>query len=309
MTVVAMDDFVVRLAPSATNPVPAELLRARESVRATLSGLRDVVDESLERDWEWRDHDLDVRYGLYRQFEAMEDARALVRPLLAGAVPSESPARPLVAAASAARWSLHGLLAGLNYGDLDRDPGNGEWTVRQTLAHIVGGQRGYAWYTAWWLAQRDAPAEEFPTSVPDDAIDLPEEETEGEGTLADIQRRFDEIVDLSVDAYANLGEAELAARARWSGVPVDVRFRLIRWNSHIREHTIQVEKTLGYIGRPISEVDRLLRLIAAAYGRLEEELFPAPASAPRLAEALALVESTAAEVQSVTRSVVDAARR
>jgi len=306
MTTRAMDAITQRLAPSAAPLVPQELLRARDSVAAALAALREVADESLEQTWEWHDGKLDVRYGMYRVYELLEDARASVRPMLAGAGAAESPARPLVAAASVARWDLHGLLAGLGEADLDRDPGNSEWTVRQTLAHIVGGQRGYAWYTAWWLSQPDAPAD-FPTSVPDDAIDLPEEEVEGEGTLADIRRRFDEIVDLSVTAYADLGDTELAARARWSGVPVDVRFRLVRWGSHIREHTIQVEKTLGYVGRQLTEVDRLLRLIAAAYGRLEEDLFPAPSSAPRYAEALALAESAAAEAETVARSVVQAA--
>jgi len=308
LTAVAMDDFALRLGPSAVNAVPSELLRARDSIRTALAALREIPDGSLERVWKWRDGDVDVRYGIYRQYEVVEDARARVQSLLAGASETETPARPLVAAASAARWDLHGLLAGLDDGDLDRDPGNGEWTVRQTLAHIVGGQRGYAWYTAWWLAQRDAPAEDVPLSVPDDAIDLPEESTEGEGSLADIQRRFDEIVDLSATAYAGLGAVELAARGRWSGVPVDVRFRLVRWGSHIREHTIQVEKTLGFIGRPVTEVDRVLRLIADACGRLEENVFPAPAS-PRLAEALALVESAAAEVEAGARSVVEAARQ
>lgn len=305
MTAPVVDDFLLRLAPPV--PVAPELLRARDSVRAGLAALRQVPDSALERPWEWRGGEVDVRYGFYRQYEVLEDARALTRPLLAGA--SETPARPVVAAASTARWSLHGLLVGLDDEDLDHDPGNGEWTVRQTLAHTVGGQRGYASYTAWWLARRDASAEDFPQSVPDDAIDLPEEETEGEGTLANIQSRFDEIVDLSIVAYADLGAAELTARARWSGLPVDVRFRLVRWGSHIREHTIQVEKTLGYIGRPLTEVDRLLRVIADAYGRLEKDLLPAPKPAPRLAEALALVESAASEVQTVSRWVAEAARR
>ena len=46
---------------------------------------------SLERTWDWHDGELDVRYGIYRQYELMEDARARVRPMLAGAAASESP--------------------------------------------------------------------------------------------------------------------------------------------------------------------------------------------------------------------------
>ena len=73
------------------------------------------------------------------------------------------------------------------------------------------------------------------------------------------------------------------------------------------KHTIQVEKTLGYIGRPISEVDRLLHLIASGYGRLEEELFMAVAGDGSVAEALAELESVAARVASQSESVAEAA--
>lgn len=308
MTTPVLDDFLLRLAPAPLRPVGPEILRARDSVRLSLSALRTVEDAALERPWHWHGGELDVRYGLYREFEEFADARARIRPMLAAAIAAESPARPLVAAASAARWNAHGAIANLDDADLDRDPGNNEWTVRQTLAHLVSGQRSYAWFTAWWLDQRNLPADDFPERVPDDAqIGVPEEETEGLGSLDDIRRRLDDIVDLSGSVFAPLGEAELGARARWSGLPVDVRFRLVRWTSHMREHTIQVEKTIGYIGRPISEVDRLLHLIASGYGRLEEELFMAVSGDGSVAEALAELESVAARVASQSASVAEAA--
>jgi hypothetical protein len=309
MTAPVLDDFLLRLAPAPPVPVAPELLRARDSIRAGLLALREVPDSALEREWRWRGGELDLRYGFYRQYEELEDARARVGAKLNDARLPEGPARPIVAAATAARWDLHGLLANLGDADLDRDPGNEEWTLRQTLAHIVGGQRSYAWFTAWWLAQRDRPLDAFPERVPEDAmIGIPEEVSEGLGAIEDIQRRFDDIVDLSAGVFGPLGDAELAARARWSGVPVDVRSQTLRWASHIREHTIQVEKTLGYIGRQTTEVDRLLRLVAAAYGRLEEELLLLPAEDPRVAEALELAESAAGRVATESKSVAEAAQ-
>lgn len=307
MTAPVLDDFLLRLAPAPPVPVAPELLRARDSIRAGLSALREVADSALERVWHWRSGELDVRYGFYRQFEDLEDTRARVRPLVASARLEEGPARPLVAAASAARWDLHGVLASLDDTDLDREPGNEEWTLRQTLAHIVGGQRGYAWFTYWWLSQRDRPADDFPERVPDDAVvGFPEEETEAVGTVEEIQRRFDDIVDLSAGLFGTLGDEELASRARWSGMPVDVRFRMVRWSSHIREHTIQVEKTLGFIGRPLTEVDRLMRLIAAGYSRLEEDLLLLPPEQQPVADALALAESAAARIATDAQSVAEA---
>lgn len=265
-----------------------------------------IPDAALERPWHWRG-ELDVRTGIYRQQEELEDHRARIQPLVAAAVDPRVPALPLLAGSSAARWELYGLLSGLEDADLDHDPGNGEWTVRQTVAHIVSGHRGYAWYTAWWLAQRFGPSDEVPPRVPEESIDLPEEETEGRGSLEGIQRRFDEIVDLSIAAYAPLTEGDLAYRARWSGVPVDIRFRLMRWASHIREHTIQVEKTLGYFGHVYTEVDRLMRLTAGAYGRLEEELLSVPVGHQRAQEAMAATESLGARLAQDAATVAEAA--
>jgi hypothetical protein len=308
MTTATLDDFLLRHAPAEPQPVHPTLLKARDSLRAALSDLSHVPDGSLDKEWTWRGRDgVDVRYGLYRQYEALEDTRARIRPQLAALAATESPARPLVASAGAARWELHGLLDSIADADLDCDPANGEWTLRQTLAHIVNGQRAYGWFTAWWLSRQDSSADDFPTRVPEDvAAQLPAEESDGVGSLTEIGRRLDEIVDLSAGTLGGLSEDQLTARARWSGLPVDVRFRINRWSSHLREHTIQVEKTLGFIGRPTSEVDRLLRLISAAYGRLEEEVFMLADSAV-VDDATRLIGSVAVDIARDAASVRAAA--
>lgn len=310
MTAQALDDFLLRHAPTRPLPLAPALDRARQSLNAALAELRLVSDAVLETGWPWRGDEADVRYGLYRQYEALEDARARIGPLLRQSGDRDTPARPLVAAATAARWDLHGLLNGLDDADLDRDPGSNEWTLRQTFAHIVSVQRAYGWFTAWWLARRDRPADDFPERVPEDvATELPAEESEAAGTLVDTRRRLDEILDLSAGVFAPLGDDELAARARWSGVAVDVRFRIGRWSSHMREHTVQVEKTVAMLGRPMSEVERLLRLIAGAYGRLEEELYMRPSTEEAVAQALAMAESVAAGVAADASTVHAAAQR
>jgi hypothetical protein len=301
-----LDDFMLRLAPQPPVAVDPSLLRARKSISQALDELSRIGDAALEKPWPWRGEEADVRYGLYRQYEALEDIRARVAPLIGESLRSQSPARPLVGAATAARWDLHGLLVGLSDAELDRDPANGEWTARQTLAHIVNGQRAYGWYTAWWLARRDAPPDDFPPRIPDDvakAANLPAEETEAEGSLPEVRARLDEILDLAAGVFAPLGDDELAARARWAGIAVDIRFRVGRWASHLREHTIQTEKTLAMIDRPLSEVERLVRLIAAAWGRLEADLYMWPLGDRSVADALARAEEATAGVAADAASV------
>jgi hypothetical protein len=163
--------------------------------------------------------------------------------------------------------------------DLDRAPGGNEWTIRQTLGHIGASQRAYGWYTGWWWSRRGEPGP-LPASPPDlDEIGFPGEDAEAAGSLAEIRERLDRNLELTAGRFANLDDDGLAAPGRWSGYPVTVAFRLGRCASHLREHTVQVEKTLVMLKRDPREVERLLRLVVAAWGRLEATVFALPPEA------------------------------
>jgi hypothetical protein len=74
----------------------------------------------------------------------------------------------------------------------------------------------------------------------------------------------------------------------------------------MREHTIQVEKTLVMLDRPTTEVERLVRLILEAYGRLEETVFGLDVAVA--APARPILAKTAADVQELAPGIVAAAR-
>ncbi len=129
---------------------PPDLDTARGLIESALGDLLAVGDDGLEAPWTWPDHgELDRRSGFFR---IIEDLDAVTAGITARGV-----ARPvdqaIVAPATVARWELIGLLAPLSEGDLDADPGGGEWTVRQTVAHIIASQHSYGVYTAWWRDQ------------------------------------------------------------------------------------------------------------------------------------------------------------
>ena len=77
---------------------------------------------------------------------------------------------------------------------------------------------------------------------------MPDEATEADGATGEARRRLADLLDETAERQAGLSRADLALGARWSGFAVDIGFRLGRWGSHIREHTIQVDKTLAGIG-------------------------------------------------------------
>jgi len=284
VTHAALDDFLVRHAPGPGIPVAPSILAARDALARASTALLAVPDATLDKPWPWRGSDADVRYGFYRILETLEEAAVAVTWAFAaspdGSRPHRAPAGDLAALATAARWDLHGRLVPLDEEVLDRDPGGGEWTVRRTLAHIVNGQRAYGWFTAWWLAQGIADPTALPARVPETvAAELPDEEMEADGRLEGIRERIDATLDASSEVLGGLGDAELAVGARWSGYPVTVAFRIGRWSSHLREHTVQVDKTLAAVGWQPREVDRLVGLIHGAYGRLESLVFAMPPEA------------------------------
>jgi hypothetical protein len=267
-----LDPFVLEHAPGPLVELGPALVRARAAFNPTLASLAAMTDEQVTYQWMWGSHETDIRYGFYRVWEVLESAVSEATRAMAGGRSTE--AIDAVAATTTARWALHGVLATLDDADLDKDPGNGEWTVRRTMQHTNNSQRGYAWGSAYWLSVRHQPRQPGPQRAPKGALaGFPEEEDEALGDLASVRRELDDSVDSTSSRYATLTPEDMQVMAGWAGAPVTIGFRQWRWSSHIVEHTIQVEKTLDMLGRRRSEVDWLVRSVAAAYGRLEATAF------------------------------------
>jgi hypothetical protein len=268
-------EFLAAHAPAPiVTPAPA-VAQARAALDTAGRGLAAIPDAALEKVWRWRDHDADVRYGLFRVLESVEGASAEVAAILGATGAQRSGAALRIAPSTVARWALHGRLLGLDDGWLDRVGKEGEWTVRQTLAHIVGGQRGYAAYNAWyWKRARDDRPTDAERAALDAEAGLPEEAEEGIGSLDEIRIRLDETYDEGAAYLGGIPETGLRQRAWWSGIPVDLDFRLGRLASHTIEHTIQVDKTLSWLDWQPTEAQRIVADVYTAWGRLEALIFP-----------------------------------
>ena len=141
------DDAVAR-------PLHPALIGARADVIAAARGLLAIPEAALAQPWAWiGGSEEEVRYGAYRAAESLELAEIEARTAASGRDSGETIAARLIGPTTAARWDLHGLLMPLDDALLDADPGGGEWSIRLTMGHIIGGQRGYGWGGAWWLSQ------------------------------------------------------------------------------------------------------------------------------------------------------------
>jgi hypothetical protein len=297
-----IDQYVLDKAPGPLVQIPAALVRARGAFRELLDAFALLDDDKLTCAWSWDGNDEDVRYGFYRVLELLDVAAAASSRALAGAANSE--ARDAVGATALSRWALHGVLATLTDADLDADPGNGEWTIRQTMQHIINSQRGYAWGSAYWLSVRDQPRVAGPQRLPEQEFaGHPDEDEEALGSLASIRQELDDIVDATSSRYATLTDADMLVNSGWSGHPVTIGFRQWRWSSHIDEHTVQIEKTIDLLGKRRSEVAWLTRLNARAFGRLGATVFGRSSAG----DAAPILEQVARDLDQLKESVVAAA--
>jgi hypothetical protein len=300
-------------------PIPEALLAARRDVMAAVRELATIKDADIGKFWAWKgDGENEIRYGFYLIFEDFERAGIDAAAALRAAGSERGRAADLIAPATVARWDLQGILVQLpdaawdaDPGDeqwtpsWDADPGDQQWTIRQTLGHTIGGQRGYAAVTAWWQSQGLPADSHLPTARPNAIYEaLPEDDEEGVGTPAEVRARLDDVTDQAIERLAGLPPERLAYGSRWMGYAIDIGFRIGRWSSHFREHTIQVEKTLVMLGHTPTEVDRLIRLILAEWGRAEAAVYGSaggPEAVAVLAAAAAQARATAAEVADTTQ--------
>lgn len=308
MSTEPIHDLLLRATDDAlARPIPPRLAEARADILAAARTFGTLTDADMTTEWTWTgESEEEIRYGAYRIAESLEAAAVEAEDALRDAGEARGRAADLAAPATAAAWDLRGLLLPLDEAAWDADPGGGEWTIRTTVGHVIGGQRSYAVGTAWWL-ERAHPIDDLtrPRGIPDELWDeLPSEEAEGQGPIDVVLERLTAVLDLSVERLGGLTPDQLALGARWGGYPIDIAFRLGRWSSHIREHTIQVEKTLDLLGRRRTEVDHLVRHLLATWGRAESVVYGATgagldAAIEPLHAAAAQARATATEVAAL----------
>jgi hypothetical protein len=283
--------------------IPEALLAARRDVMAAVADLATIRDADLEKAWAWKGDgwdDNELRYGFYRIYEDFERAGIDAAAALRAKGQERGRAADVIAPATAARWDLQGILVQLPDAAWDADPGDEQWTVRQTLGHVIGAQRSYGAVTAWWQSQGLPADSNLPTARPSHIYDvLPTDEEEEAGTPAEVRARLDEVIDQSTERLAGLPPERLAHGTRWMGFALDIGFRLGRWSSHFREHTVQVEKTLVMLNHTPTEVDRLIRLVLAEWGRAEAVVYGSEDGG----EALGILATAAAEARATAKEV------
>ncbi len=246
------------------------------AVQQFASGTLSVPDSELDREWAWGAYDSEgVRFAFFRTYEELSElaAKTLAERAVKGLGPSA--AHWILAQYHAAYRDLQAVLLGLGPNEVEQAPAEGEWPVRRVVAHIVGADLGF-YVAVRYALDRHRTGDGRPAEIPDEAWDtlLGQEVSSIEaildGPLAGIQAYHQALHERVLSEFAGISEAELAVPSTyWESQEMSLRFRLHRFDSHLRQHIIQIEKTRAAIGRPPSEAERLLRLIYAALAGVE----------------------------------------
>jgi len=234
--------------------------------------LRRISDSDLDRPWAWSQYDEEgIRFAFFRTLEELTDLAVKVAARRQEAGRPVGRAARLVGRHHVAWRELWSIVDAPGESLLDRVPAEGEWPLRTVLEHLVGADLGFL------VVQRNAAERRAAGLEPARAGDAWErlagitesqfEET-FKGPLAGIRAEHTRVHD-GVLELARLTDEELASEsAFWDGVMPN-RFRLGRFESHIRQHTIQAEKAIAAVAGPPREVDRLLLLIRRAQAEAE----------------------------------------
>jgi hypothetical protein len=293
-----MDDSPLADLPPQGVP-PAELpLSAAVSAFALVT--RGLTETQLETPWTWHDYDEGLRMAFFRTYQELRELAVGVAIERAAQGPSITAAQRVLGQYRAAYRDLYGVLAGAEDTALDTPPGEGEWSLRAVVRHIIASDIGF------WAVCRHALAgmrsgrtvATPPTEAQLDAFDL--EVVGGDAAFEQAVREAPSVAAL-LDYYgdihrrvlselAGVTDAELAGPSRyWESEAFPLQFRLHRFDAHLRQHTIQAEKTLLALHGPPSEAQRLLRLIYDALGEAEGAAIGAPDVGVGLRAALAEV--------------------
>jgi uncharacterized damage-inducible protein DinB len=231
-----------------------------------------LSEKELEHEWKWKDHDEEgIRFAF---FVTLQELRDLAVTLVAERS-KPTPAQHILSQYHAAYIDLQAALLGLSPEEAARAPAEGEWSVRQAYSHILRTDVGFSVVVRYaleghrlnrWTAA-PVPDEDF-----DRLLGLSEKEydelMEGpfEGMLA-YHREFHPAI---IEEFSKITDEELELPSTfWEETRFPIRHRLHRYEAHIIQHTVQIDKTLVAIGRAPTESKRLLRRIYAALAEAE----------------------------------------
>jgi uncharacterized damage-inducible protein DinB len=257
-----------------------------------------LSDTDLDRTYVWEEYDDDgLRFALLTAHHLLRETHATVAADRLGAGKPFTEAQRILAQVHEAYRDLIGALAGTSEAEIDAQPPDEQWPLREVLKHMLGAEKGFlaSIEVALDCARAGKPSE--PDEAAWKAMRQPPEDPAGSRADA-LNALFRSHVAIlrSLDGVA---DTELATPSWfWEDKGYPIRFRMHRFEEHMRQHTIQVDKTLVALGHPPTEAERLVRNIYSALAGVES-VSAAGIGDELLKSCASSIDAIAAEVERI----------
>lgn len=251
-----------------------------EAVEALVRKTVGLSDAQMGDPWKWGNYDEEgLRFALLMTHHELRDLAVRLAAKRAG----RTQGHVILAQYHQAYRDLSGVLASIRDGDLDIVPAPEEWPVREVLKHMLGAEYGFLRVCVFALERRKAGNAAEPSEAEWEASGRPfvgarDAATEKLATATVLGAR-DVFAGIHTWVLKDLGaiaDADVEAPSWFWDGQMPLRFRLHRFEEHLRQHTIHLDKTLAMIGRAPTEAHRLVRNIYSALAAVETEPAPEP---------------------------------
>jgi hypothetical protein len=92
------------------------------------------------------------------------------------------------------------------------------------------------------------------------------------GSFADLHDQLHRVRNELIERFAGIPDSALGTRVRWFDWELDLRFRLLDFAAHEREHIVHLIKTLQGFNHKKTEVQLLVGRSAMLFGQIEARL-------------------------------------
>jgi len=287
-----------------SDPMTSLSLYTAVSHFATLT--HNFSEADLGQDWAWLAHEEGVRFAFLGTYHELRDLAASLGQRRQADGPPLTLAQRALGQYLAAYRDFQAVLLGVNDANYEHEPAPAEWPLRTVIGHTIRTQVTFFALTRYGLNRLRSP-EERPLAFPPDEVDrevIPLDQLHIlllEQSRQDAITFYDNLHRRTLAEFADMTNAEIQGPSLWwEGEPYSLQHRLHRFDAHLRQHTIQVEKTLEQLGQPPTEAHKLLRLMYQALAEVEAATIGAPDLGLAEQQALAeTIQNRAAEVAQV----------
>jgi hypothetical protein len=198
---------------------------------------------------------------------------------------------------------LQAAIFGLSKEDADLTHAEGEWSVRQTYGHLLSADINFS--AAIRYALENHRAGKWTTNRMSDEdeirlVGMGEEEFNSltKGPLEDMLLYHQKLHPKIIEEFSNITDDELELPSvLWEEIPFHIRYRLHRFEGHIIQHTVQIDKTLIAIGQAPNETKRLIRYLFSALAEVDANLIGESKSHEGCSQAAQNIKSRITEIQ------------